>query len=108
MLFLIITLILLFLLINLLFYISIKKAFSKQTNQNSGQKISVVVAARNEENNIPVLIEALKNQNYDKDNYELIIVDDFSTDNTFSIANELASSSKNFTATKAETKNIDC
>lgn len=106
MLFLIITLILLFLLINLLFYISIKKAFSKQTNQNSGQKISVVVAARNEENNIPVLIEALKNQNYDKDNYELIIVDDFSTDNTFSIANELASSSKNFTATKAETKNL--
>src|SRR3990170_282795 len=99
-------LIFLFLLINLLFYISIKRAFSKQTNQNPGQKISVVVAAKNEEKNIPVLIEALKNQNYDKNNYEVIMVDDSSTDKTFNLTNELASSSKNFTATKAETKNL--
>ena len=104
--FLIFTLILLFLLINLLFYISIKKAFVNKSNQNVEQKISVVIAAKNEGKNLPALIEALSKQNYSKDNYEVIIVDDFSTDNTFNLVNELTSSNKNFTIIKAESKNL--
>ena len=104
--FLIFTLILFFLLINLLFYISIKKAFLKNQIKIIEQKISVVIAAKNEEKNLPALIEALSKQNYNKDNYEVIIVDDSSTDNTFNIANELTLSNKNFTIIKAETKNL--
>jgi poly-beta-1,6-N-acetyl-D-glucosamine synthase len=104
--FLIFTLILFFLLINFSFYISIKKTFSDKSNQNVEQKISVVVAAKNEEKNIPSLIDALNNQNYNRDNYEVIIVDDYSTDNTLNLVNELSSYYKNFSIIKAEQKNL--
>ncbi|MFH1197608.1 MAG: glycosyltransferase [bacterium] len=46
-------------------------------------KISVVIAAKNEERNIPGLISSLKNIDYSMDLFEVIIVDDNSTDNTF-------------------------
>lgn len=44
--------------------------------------VSVVVAARNEEQNISLLLEALSGQTLSPDQFEVIIVDDFSTDNT--------------------------
>ena len=44
--------------------------------------ISVIVAARNEENNIGKLITAIQKQNYPSHLFELIIVDDHSTDKT--------------------------
>ena len=47
--------------------------------------ISVIVAARNEENNIGKLIDAIKKQNYPSHLFELIIVDDHSTDRTADI-----------------------
>ena len=99
-------LILLFLSLNLLFYISIKTASTDKTDQNVEQKISVVITAKNEEKNIPTLIEALNNQNYNQDNYEVIIVDDSSADNTFNLANQSSSSHKNFSIIKAESKNL--
>ena len=43
-------------------------------------KISILVPARNEEKNIPRLIEGIRAQNYKK--IELLIYDDLSTDNT--------------------------
>jgi cellulose synthase/poly-beta-1,6-N-acetylglucosamine synthase-like glycosyltransferase len=45
-------------------------------------KISVVVAARNEEKNISNLLKALNSQTYPSQLFEVIIVDDFSTDGT--------------------------
>lgn len=47
--------------------------------------VSVVIAARNEEDNIQRTIEAILNQNFPKDKLELIIVDDHSTDRTADI-----------------------
>jgi cellulose synthase/poly-beta-1,6-N-acetylglucosamine synthase-like glycosyltransferase len=47
--------------------------------------ISVIVAARNEENNIGKLIDAIIKQNYPSHLFELIIVDDHSTDRTAEI-----------------------
>jgi cellulose synthase/poly-beta-1,6-N-acetylglucosamine synthase-like glycosyltransferase len=44
--------------------------------------LSVIVPARNEENNIAVLLAALSQQSYPDDWFEIIVVDDFSTDNT--------------------------
>lgn len=44
--------------------------------------ISVVVAARNEENNIGNLLLALQQQSYPSHLFEVIVVNDFSTDNT--------------------------
>src|SRR6266542_1628168 len=44
--------------------------------------LSVIVPARNEEKNISSLLNALSQQTYPKDSFEIIIVDDFSTDTT--------------------------
>lgn len=48
--------------------------------------VSVVVACRNEEKNLPGLLSAVASQTYDT--YELIIIDDNSSDRTFSTASE--------------------
>lgn len=49
-------------------------------------KISVVIRTYNEEKHIREVLESLKNQSYK--NYEIIIVDSESTDNTLNIAKE--------------------
>ncbi len=47
--------------------------------------VSVIVAARNEEDHIGALLTALTHQNYPRRNYEIIIVDDQSEDRTAQI-----------------------
>ncbi len=57
-----------------------------KSNNNIGRKkhkISVIVAARNEERNILSLLKSFEKQSYDE--FELIIIDDRSTDNTYKI-----------------------
>ncbi|MDQ3683135.1 MAG: glycosyltransferase [Bacteroidota bacterium] len=44
--------------------------------------LSVVIAARNEEENLPILLKAILAQSYPKHLFEVIIVDDYSSDNT--------------------------
>ena len=46
------------------------------------EKVSVIVAARNEEKNISKLLTILTNQTYPEDKYEIIIANDGSTDKT--------------------------
>ncbi|MFQ6040358.1 MAG: glycosyltransferase, partial [Candidatus Poribacteria bacterium] len=48
--------------------------------------VSVVVAARNEEDNLSACLKSLLTQSYPREQYEVIVVDDHSTDNTYSIA----------------------
>lgn len=48
-------------------------------------KISVIIPARNEEKNIGALLDALQKQTYPKELFEVIIIDDNSTDQTTSI-----------------------
>jgi biofilm PGA synthesis N-glycosyltransferase PgaC len=47
---------------------------------------SVVIACRNEERNLPQLLKELSEQDYHADNYEVVIVDDNSSDHTFETA----------------------
>jgi poly-beta-1,6-N-acetyl-D-glucosamine synthase len=49
------------------------------------QSVSVIVAARNEEESIGRCLQALVKQNYPKDMYEIIVVNDRSTDGTSDI-----------------------
>ena len=48
-------------------------------------KVSVVIALRNEEENIPFLLEDLSKQDYSSDSLEFILVDDFSNDNSYAL-----------------------
>lgn len=51
--------------------------------------VSILVAARNEAENIETVIRDIFNQSYPKELFELIIIDDHSDDETFSIADSL-------------------
>ncbi|HTI11660.1 MAG TPA: glycosyltransferase [Puia sp.] len=55
-------------------------------------KISILVPARNEENNIGACLASLSRQSYPKDRYEVIVIDDHSTDRTAAIVTEFAHS----------------
>ncbi len=48
-------------------------------------KISIIVPVRNEEKNIRYLLDDLREQNYNKNLFEVLVVDDYSTDKTCDI-----------------------
>lgn len=48
-------------------------------------KVAVVIPARNEETILPMLLQSLINQSYPKENFQIIVSDDHSTDNTLKI-----------------------
>jgi biofilm PGA synthesis N-glycosyltransferase PgaC len=50
--------------------------------------ISVIIAARNEEKNIGRLLDSLFKQTYDKSFFEIIVVDDHSTDRTAEVVSQ--------------------
>ncbi len=54
--------------------------FQSQSIKKSNIKISIVIACRNEEKDLPQLLQALTNQTYN--DFELIIVNDHSSDST--------------------------
>ena len=58
-------------------------------NEQNIQKlpVSIIVPARNEEDNLSSCLESLLHQSYPKELYEIILVDDDSDDNTAAIVN---------------------
>ena len=62
------------------------KPFS-QTDYDSSIKISVIIPARNEEENIAKLLSSLEKQTHPSHLFEVIVVDDHSTDNTTAVVN---------------------
>lgn len=50
------------------------------------RKFSIVVAMRNEESNVKSLINTVSALNYPKDLYEVLMIDDFSEDDTITVA----------------------
>lgn len=52
--------------------------------------ISLIIPARNEAENLPFLLDSLRNQTYSKDLFEVIVMDDHSTDETVAIAKKYA------------------
>lgn len=51
-------------------------------------KISVIIPARNEEENIAALLQALEKQTYSSSQFEVIVINDHSTDNTAAIVKQ--------------------
>lgn len=58
--------------------------------------VSVIVACRNEQENLPLILNRISGQDYPGELFEVIIVDDSSTDNTFETASENVSSDRFF------------
>ncbi len=58
--------------------------------------ISIVIAAKNEENRIYPLLDSLAKIDYSRDKFEVIIVDDASTDHTYQVASVFAGDKKNW------------
>lgn len=59
-------------------------------------KVSVLIAARNEENNIENLLLSLYKQTFPKEFFEVIIIDDHSEDNTKKIIDTFIDNNKDF------------
>lgn len=57
------------------------KAFVR-TDEKPKTTFSIIVPFRNEEKNLPKLLKSISNLNYPKDLFEIIMVDDFSKDNS--------------------------
>ena len=57
---------------------------SKKLDQNELPFISIIIAARNEGKNIGNCIQSIINQTYPQNKFEIIVTDDYSTDNTVS------------------------
>lgn len=78
----VVSLLVIYLLTIIIFNKGLVKVFNSFNPETESIKISIVVAAKNEERNIEQLVSSIENQNYPKDFYELIIVDDNSKDTT--------------------------
>ena len=64
--------------------------FKKNVNNENTTTISVLIPARNEEANLSATLQAVLAQNYPSHLYEIIVIDDFSTDNTPQIIHEFS------------------
>ena len=73
-----------------------KSSGLKKINYTEYPIVSVVVAARNEETNIGKCINSLKLISYPKSRIEILLVNDCSTDNTYSIMKSLTADDSRF------------
>ena len=70
-----------------------KWKLSKNENNDLGSpKISVIIAIRNESRTILSCLESLEKQSFDNANFEIILINDHSTDNTLDIINSFIDS----------------
>lgn len=78
------------------------KKIKKNISESFTPFVSVIVPSRNEEENIANCLMSLNHSTYPKDKYEIIVIDDRSTDNTYSIILELSKTIKNLKIVKLE------
>ncbi len=100
-------LIFLFLLISVSVYNGFKIETKKHSALSSEPMLSLVIAAKNEEENINSLIDSLEKSDYPKENFEVIIVDDNSIDKTYSLIESRISDKNNFKLIKAGQKEFE-
>lgn len=70
----------------------------RRVNRQYNQLVSVLIPARNEEGNIIDLLNSIKNQDYTE--YEVIVYDDGSTDNTYTLCLDFSKTDRRFSVIK--------
>jgi cellulose synthase/poly-beta-1,6-N-acetylglucosamine synthase-like glycosyltransferase len=78
-----------------------KKKPRKSTNYLD---MSIVIAMKNEVKNLENLFSSLETQNYPKDKFEVILIDDDSTDNSYQKAVEFSNAKANYRVLKTKEK----
>lgn len=69
--------------------------FPNRVRQDKRYSVSVVIAIRNEEENIGFLLSDLVNQTYPNDSFEVIVVNDHSEDGTVQVVEEFVQKASN-------------
>jgi len=101
---LIIFLILFFVGINALIFLSLRSESDCAISSQNQIQFSIIIAGKNEENNLENLFSALHKLEYDKNKLEVIFVDDNSTDNTYNLAVQISCTFSNFRIIKCTSK----
>lgn len=60
----------------------LRTKFFVSKRQHAQTPLTIIICARNEEKHIALCLHSVLNQHYDKKNYQLILINDASTDNT--------------------------
>jgi Glycosyltransferases, probably involved in cell wall biogenesis len=63
-----------------------RKAQVSTSLEMTNRNVSVIIAAKNECQNIQTLLQSLYNQSYSKEKFEVVLVDDHSDDDTYEIS----------------------
>ena len=71
------------------------------------QTYSILIACRNEEKNLPDLFSSLTDLDYPKNQYEILLIDDASNDNTLSLLQQFAYQKKNVKVIHLSKKNTE-
>ncbi len=86
-------LVLAFTLLNICFYLVLAIGWTKvpkTSKTRHGRSFSVIIPVRNEENVIEKVLLCLEYQNYNKSDFEVIVVNDFSNDRTLEVVEKCA------------------
>lgn len=78
--------------------------FTRKKVSSPSLNISIVIAFKNESKNLGNLFSSLNNLNYPAENYELILIDDNSTDDSYQVAAMLVQGKSNYHLLKADNK----
>ncbi len=70
--------------------IGLKKLRSSKSNQIPEEFVSVIIPFRNESENIIAHVKSIINQNYPNDRYEVIYINDNSTDDSLQLLSEFS------------------
>lgn len=87
--------IIILIILNLIIIYSLRNPAISSKNDTNLVNISIIIAAKDEESNICSLLTSIQNLDYPAEMFEVIIVDDHSTDNTFIKLKEQSEKVKN-------------
>lgn len=73
----------------------------------SSPKLSLIIAAKNEEKNVSQVLNSLSKLDYPKENFEVIFVDDNSSDKTYNLIKSQIADKINYKLLKAELKKFE-